>query len=351
MEEQGITLKDLIVKIQEYFWEVIRYWKWVLVITIPFVIFFIYKAFSTPPTYLAELTFMVNEDDGNALGGMSAILGQFGFGGVGGGKNNLDKILELAKSRRIVQEVLFEKISLNNKEDYIANHLIDTYDFHEEWAEDTTGLDGFRFDHDSLPAFSRSGKRALKIMYGKLIGSKDIEGLYKTGYDEVTGIMRLHVKTINESLSIQTTKLLYGRLSKFYVTKTVEKQQQTYNVMKNKVDSLRILMLQKESALAVFKDSNLGLYTKKAQLQESRLMRDIRLYNEMYLVSLKNFEIADFSLRNETPFIQLIDEPIIPLKPDVESKLRSLILGLFLGVFIAVLLIITRKTYYDVMGA
>jgi len=74
IEEDEITLKELILKIKEFFWEVVRNWKWVVLIVIPFVTFFMYKAVSTPVTYEAELTFMVNEDDGGGMGGVSAIL-------------------------------------------------------------------------------------------------------------------------------------------------------------------------------------------------------------------------------------------------------------------------------------
>lgn len=348
VQEDEITLKELILKLKEYFWEVVQNWKWVLIITIPLIVFFLYQAITTPIEYHAELTFMVNEDDGGGIGGVSAILGQIGLGGGRRGKNNLDKILALAKSRNIVQRVVFDSIIIEGKEDFLGNHIIRLYDFHKEWKDDTTGLKDFMFIKDDLS--NRVERRVLKSLYSKIIGGENIEGIFNTKFNEDTGIMEFSTQTVREELSIGLCKILYEYLAEFYVTRTVEKQQQTFDVMLQKVDSVKAVMAAKEYQLANFLDQNRGLYTAKAKRRELELQRDVRLLNEMYAVTLKNFEIADFSLKNKTPFIQLIDEPIGPLTGVVKSKVKSLILGMGLGVIFATILILGRKILKDTMA-
>ena len=56
----------------------------------------------------------------------------------------------------------------------------------------------------------------------------------------------------------------------------------------------------------------------------------------MYGESIKNLEIADFSLKNKTPFIQIIDRPFAPLTPIFKSKLMAIIKGGFLGGFLGI---------------
>lgn len=345
IEEDEITLKELILTIRSYIDELIRNWKLIFVITIPFIIFFFYKAITTPVVYPASLTFMINQDDGGGLGGMSAILGQFGFGGGGRGKNNLDKILELAKSRNIIHKAVFEEIVIESKADYMANHLIRLYDFHEEWQDDTTGLAGFYFSHDSIPGFDRAALSALKRVYSKVVGSENVNGILKTGYAENSAIMHIDVESISEDLSVELCNLLYSHLSDFYIYKTIEKQKQTFDVMFEKVDSIKQVMSETEYSLAKFLDSNRGLLNNKDRLTELRLQRDVRVLNEAYAASLKNFEIADFTLKNKTPFIQLIDKPFAPLRKVKVSKLRSLLMGGILGVILASLFVIIRKIY------
>ena len=350
VEEDEITLKELILKVQEYFWEVVRNLKWVVGIMIPFVVFFVYKAISTPVTYTAELTFMVNEDDGGGMGGMSAILGQIGLGGGSRGKNNLDKILELAKSRNIIQQVIFDTVAINGKEDIMGNHIINLYDYHEKWEEDTTGLKEFLFKEADHFSRTRIHNKVLKALYRRIIGTPEILGFFSKGYSKDTGIMEFTAKTINEDLSIHLCKKVYEKLSTFYVTKTVEKQRQTFDVMLQKVDSVKKEMQGAEYGLANFKDSHAGLFTTKAKLREMQLQRDVQVLNEMYAVSLKNFEIADFTLKNKTPFIQLIDEPLAPLKPEGESVIKNLIIGVFIGGFFSISFIIFRKIYQETMS-
>ncbi|MEL6276275.1 MAG: Wzz/FepE/Etk N-terminal domain-containing protein, partial [Bacteroidota bacterium] len=118
-----ITLKELILKIQEYFWYLWGKKWWIIAAGLIGGAIGFYRAWTTPLTYTAELTFMVNEDDGANAGGVGAILGQFGLGGGATSEYNLDKILALSRSRRIIREVLFDSVEINSEADLIANHI------------------------------------------------------------------------------------------------------------------------------------------------------------------------------------------------------------------------------------
>ncbi len=348
-QAKEFTLKDAIEFVKESFFELLRCWKLIILITLPFVLYFLYSAMTKEPTYRASLTFMVNEDEGSG-GGMSQIFSSFGIPGIAAGKNNLDKILELARSRRIIQNVIFDKVSINSSEDYIANHIINIYDFHEKWEDDTTGLKNYLFEKDSLPLFNRTDNTALKRVHKKIVGSKDVKGLLKTSYTPETGIMEFVMKTENEKLSIEFSKILYHRILEFYVKKTIEKQQQTYDIMRLKLDTILQEMSSAEYQLASFRDRNLGLWSDKDKLREVQLQRDVRVLNERYALMLKNLEIADFTLKNKVPFVQLIDEPIPPIKPEMESKIISILIGGFLGGFLAVVFVIARKIFRDALA-
>ncbi len=350
-KDDEVSLKELLIKIQEFYKEVFNNWKLVILIPIPFILIFLYRAYITPKIYPAELTFMVNENEGNSMGGVNAILGQFGLGGRGGGKSNLDKMLELATSRKIIQNVIFEKSIVEDNMDYLANDIINVYDLHEKWEKDTTGLANFFFpDKIIADSFNKSENKVLKTIYALIVGTKKTEGILNTSFSQETGIMKIKVDSKSEALSIKLSKSVYENLSKFYVEKSVEKQSETYKVVKEKVDSIKFLLAAKEYSLASFKDSNRGLWTTKTRLSELRLQRDVQVLSAMYGESIKNLEIADFTLKNKTPFIQIIDAPIAPIDPVVESKLKAIFLGGFLGGFLIVSFIIMRKIYRDTMA-
>ena len=57
--DDEITLKELILKVQEYWRELWKHWLLIALVAMPFVIYKIYIAYKTPVTYPAKLTFMV----------------------------------------------------------------------------------------------------------------------------------------------------------------------------------------------------------------------------------------------------------------------------------------------------
>ena len=58
-----------------------------------------------------------------------------------------------------------------------------------------------------------------------------------------------------------------------------------------------------------------------------------------------NLELAKVTLRKETPLIQVIDRPILPLEKEKVGKLKSLILGGFLAGFLTVLYLVFSNLY------
>ena len=139
IENDEITLKELILKAKEYIMEIIRYWYIVLLFIVPIASYMFYQVYKAKATYKADLTFSVNTDQGTSLG-LAAALG--GLGELGG-NTKLDKIIEFSKSRRISQTALFRRAVINNVDDYFANHLIRERELHVGWENDTSGLKGF----------------------------------------------------------------------------------------------------------------------------------------------------------------------------------------------------------------
>lgn len=348
-EEDEITLKELILKVQEYYQEVKRNWKLVLYITIPIVLFMVGKAWLAPVTYPAKLTFMVNEDEGGG-GAVSGILGQFGLGG-GGGKYNMDKIVELARSRRIVSAALFQRMEWNGKNDFLANHLIDVYDYHDKWDDPESGLQGFYFQHDSIHGFGRVENTALLSIYGQVVGNPEnnVEGIFSIGYGEETSIFSLTVNSEVEDLSITLAEDMYQELSEYYIEKQTEKQLHTYKVAKAKADSIAELLNRKQYGLLKFEDTQKMLALRTSEASKYQLTRDLTAFAAAYGEALKNVEFADFALKSATPFFQVIDQPIQPIGPSKESILKSLILGGIIGVILGIIFIVGKNIFQQTM--
>ena len=83
IENDEVTLKDFILKIKEFFNEILKNWIWVVIIAIPFMGYMFYQAYKIPDTYPAKLTFMLNEDKGSSIGGLGGLAASLGFGNGG----------------------------------------------------------------------------------------------------------------------------------------------------------------------------------------------------------------------------------------------------------------------------
>lgn len=357
-QDAEISLKEALLAIKEYLTEIKRSIPIILLITLPIVAYQVYKSVNQDWIFNAPLSFMLNEDSGSG-GGISSILGSIGLPLGSKGEDNLDKILELSRSRKISASTVFTKVELDGKEDFLANHLISMLEKKGQWnvkgmfaGEQKYNIDGLRFKHDSLAAFSLVENFGLKELQEHLVGNspRDIRPLIKTDYEEQTGIMTIEASTYNGETSVKLAKTLYDKLSKYYVDQSVEKQELTFKLISEKADSIYQELQSKNYALANFKDSSQGLFARADQLTESRLMLEIQKLGAMYGEATKNLEIADFALKNKTPFIQLIDEPILPIIPYKTPLVKGIILGLFLGVFLGIAFIVTRKMLRDVLN-
>ncbi len=348
-----ITLKDVFLKIGGFWKELYRN-KWTVVgAAFLFASLFLLKSFFKEKTYTASMKFMIEEQTaaGGALGGVASILGQFGFGGrMRGGQHNLEKVLELARSQKIMDEVLLDSVTHNGNTDFLINHFINLYDLREQWEEDTL-LNDINFTHKNIALFRNQENAVLGMIAAMLVGNPEmgVEGLLTIGYGETTGIFYINSRLIDEALAIILTKTLYEKLSEFYVRESTEKQQHTVNLLQTKVDSVLTELGNTEKKLAYLNDKSEGLFRRKDQVYKDQLSRNVQVLTLLYGEVLKNKEASAFLLENKTPFFQTISVPRSPLLSSRNSKIKAILIGSVLGGFLAAVFLIGRKIFREIM--
>jgi hypothetical protein len=187
----------------------------------------------------------------------------------------------------------------------------------------------------------------LMALYGTIIGvpEKPKSGLMTADYNEDTNIMSLGVTTTNEAISLALSQHMFESLSKYYVNKSIEKLQKTYHLVSMKRDSVLGVLKSTEYQLANFRDSHKSLLMRTDQITELRLQRELAALTAMYAEVIKNVEIADFSVKNKTPFIQVIDSPLAPIPPIKLSLIRQLLIGIVIGGLVGSILVVGRMLY------
>lgn len=344
--DKDVSIKEIIQLIKLYSVVILRGWKLALACIMIVAAIFTINALLDTPVYESSLTFMVNEENGSGSGGVSAVLGGFGFPSQG--NQNFKKIEELAHTRRIIHEVILDKFEFQDTLDFVGNHLIKLYDFQKNWVGSI--MEGFSFQGDDFSKLTRLEERALLGLY-RLIAKGNqkagIKALLKTTYDKDTGILTVEATTKKESLSLFLAESLYNNLSAFYIEETIEKPRLSYELFKEASDSIYLVLSQKEIELARVTDASFGVVLSQNQLNRQKLMRDVQILTVMYTESIRNRETAHFILKNSTPFFQVIDPAMGPLSRQKANWLDSLFLGAFVGFFLSALFLIMRKVITD----
>jgi uncharacterized protein involved in exopolysaccharide biosynthesis len=341
VKSEYVSFKELVSGIQSYLDEIKIHKKLLIVCLLICLFLGVYNRWTTKKIFEAEVSFMINEEQ-NAASGLGGTLGQFsGLLGIGA-DINLQKILELAKSRSIAEKVFAAKIKIDEKEDFLANHFIVELEKNHKWIKSSfflpeNPLKGFRFKEFNPEKFNVLENLALKNLHSLFLE------ILSTEVSEKTAIMKLRIQFTQEEVTYQLANKLYDEMSNFYIDKMIEKQRETYNDLKHKTDSLKALIESKQYKLAGIKDSYRSTWLYQEEVPKTILDQEIRMLQMVYGEALKNKEIASFSLETRTPFIQAIDLPIIPLKVMQQSWLKAVVLALFYGLILGGGFIVIRK--------
>jgi uncharacterized protein involved in exopolysaccharide biosynthesis len=77
---------------------------------------------------------------------------------------------------------------------------------------------------------------------------------------------------------------------------------------------------------------------------------DVQANTAILTQLVTQLELSRVSLRKETPLVQLIDRPILPLKKEKLGRLKALVLGGLLAGFLSSLYLLFRKFYRKIVA-
>jgi len=339
-----IQLKDILIKLSEYKTHLLK--KKFIIIGFSFLFFLIgiFNAIYTETKYNAELTFVVEgEKGGGSLGGMSGIASQFGFD-IGGSESatfSQSNILELLKSRGVIVSALMQSSKLNGKEDLLIEHYLELNKMKESWLQDED-FEGVSFHvNKSVAHDSISGVVWASVIENKLIVEME---------SDEANIINLSYSSIDDEFAKSFVETLINEMSKMYITHQTAQANNTLDFLQNRSDSVFAELELAEEDFARIKDINQRIVKASGRLKELQLMRRVEVLNAMYLEIVKNLELSKITLLNQTPIINIIDKPVLPLEEENPSKTLAGLLGGFIGGFLSVCFFIFRKLFKDALS-
>jgi hypothetical protein len=348
--DDEISLKQLILKIQEWWKYLLSKWVVIFIAGVIGGAIGLTYAFFKKPVYKAELSFALqDEKSGGGLGSALGLASQFGIdlgSGSAGGEFSGDNLLELMKSRSMVEKALLTTILINGKNETLAEFYIDFNKLHEGWKGKPEENIHFLPDADRSK-FTLKQDSILGVFHNALITNN----LTVDKLDKKLSIISLKVNSTNELFSKDFTEILAKVVSDFYVQTKTEKSTKNVAILQRQTDSVRRALNGGISGVATSVDNNpnanpaLQILRVPSQRRIVEVQTNTAILNEM----VKNLEMAKMSLLQETPLIQVIDRPILPLDKERLGKLKGLVLGGIIAAFLAILAISVASLFKAIM--
>ena len=313
-------------------------WVFILIVSLFGALLGLYYSIEKKPTYTAVCTFVL--EDAKSSGGLGqygglASLAGINLGDAGGGIFQGDNILELYKSRTMIERALLSDAFINGKKQKLINRYISFNKLREN-----EGLNTIQFDGDP-DKFNRNQDSIITGLVDLFI--RKILSVSKP--DKKLSIIRVSVETTDELFSKFFTEKLVQNVNDFYVQTKTKKSAQNAQILQHQADSVRSILNSSingvASAIDAAPNANPDRVTLRVASQKKQI--DVQANTAIYSEIVKNLELAKISLRQDVPLIQVIDKPVLPLKATKTGKIVSTILCAFLSIILVVIFLLLRR--------
>ena len=345
--DDEISLKELILKIKEWYNFLLTKWKLIVLMgVIGGVIGFTYAIFQKP-IYKASLTFAM-EDEKTGGGGLSSALGLasslgIDLGSSAGGAFAGANLIELMKSRKLVEKTLLSPITVKGKTQSLADYYLEITEAKKGW-EEKPNLKNINFPIDAdREKFTLQQDSILKGLAASLVK----EHLSIAQKDKKISIINIDVNSTDEQFAKAFCETLAKETSEYYVEIKSKKARMNVEILQKQTDSIRAELNGAITGVAAATDNvfNLNSAMNVKRVPSARRQVDVQANTAMLTSLVTNLEMSKMALRKETPLIQIIDRPLFPLEKEKVSKLKSLVLGGFLAGFLTVLYLVFYTLY------
>lgn len=316
----------------------LKKWWWFMIVALLFgTMGFIYASMQKP-MYKSRLTFAL-DDAGNAgAGGFASLASQFGLN-VGGNSDIFsgDNIIEIIKSRRMIERVLLSADTIDNKPVTLIEHYLD--------------ISGKRKDNEKFASvhypvganrnsFGYLQDSVLNVVYVEM--TKNYIDAQKP--DRRLNIFEINITSPEERFSKLMTERLVSETNEYYTELRTKKAKSTLEALENRIEAMKTGLNTNISSRATVKDANMNPVFESSQVPVIQHQAQMEVYSTAYAEIFKNLEVARFQYLNNIPLLQIIDAPEYPMEKIKMSRLKTaLLFALLTNMVLFIMLWITAK--------
>ncbi len=298
-----------------------------------------------PVSYTARTTFVVEESKMGGGSIASALAGQFGLdmGSLAGGSSGIlsgDNVMQLVKSHNLIRKTLLSAYDSTVSKQSLADLYSETKGWKKKWASSSKVGKVVSFPYDGK-TLNRTEDSLLQKITNEIIKSD----LNIAKPDRKLGFFELATTMKDEKLSFLFNQRLLKVATDFYITTKTRRLSNNVKRLQGKADSLAIYLNRKTYSAADADRKLLDANPVYAEPQVSAEIsyRDKLMQATIYGEIVKNLEISRTALIQETPTIQIVDDPEVPLKDNKTDWWLAAFAGATLLAFATAIVVIAVK--------
>jgi len=343
IDNDEISLKELLLKIKEWYSYLLSQWKIIVLAGVIGAGLGLIYSFIKKPVYTATLTFALEDEKSGGIGGLGSLAGSFGLdlGGNGGSVFSGSNLNEFFKSRAMVQRALLSEVTYKDKKISLAEMYFQLNGSRKKWNESEQFKSLVFLPNVDPGTFTRVQDSIMTGVYSTIVNS----ALTVSQKDKKVAITSVEVKSENELFSQYLNEALVQEVCDFYIDTRSKKARENMAILQRQLDSVRGQLNGSISRVAVVNDNtfnlNPALNIRRAPAARSQV--DVQTNTAILTELVKQSELAKVALRKETPLIQVIDRPVLPLTKEKFGKAKGIVLGGILAGFLSVSVLIVKR--------
>ncbi|HET8573169.1 MAG TPA: hypothetical protein VFL76_04790 [Edaphocola sp.] len=348
-----VSLKDVLLSVREWLHYLLLQWKILAIALLVGGLAGIAYSYFSPRKYVAKTTFVLDDDsqNGQALGALAGLSNVLGGGSGDGSLFSGDNIIWLYTSDRMLGKTLLDTVSKDGKKIILVNWLLqidgNLQDADNKLREGDKGYHGFPDKVLNRPQLSRAQGQLLSIAISQ-IRSKYIQ---VSNENNTVGIVGVTFVSRDELFSFAFANKIVALVNDFYINTKTKKEQEQVAVLQKKVDEFNRNMgtSMRHAANAADAVPNANPMLRALQVKPQREIVDVQVNSAIYTTMVQQLEMAKVALAKETPLIQVVDAPALPLGVIHWGYVKAVCLFGIIFVILALMLLICRRVYRNVL--
>lgn len=341
MSKEEVNILQILENLKSYFFILLKKWYLILIISIVGAAIGLTISVFQKPTYIAKLSFALEESE-NKGGGFASLAGSMGIGGLGGESLfNTSNILDFMKMRSLVEKALLTSVEKDKKKLTFAQIYIEENELNLVYKE-LPRLKNISFKvGDDRTKFSLQKDSVLGDLFLRLTTSGELN---VSQPKKESSIIEVVVKSKNEIFSMYFPESMVNVVGDYYIETKTKKAKINVNILQKQVDSVRAELYKSISGVAASNDEVFGLNPAMnvKRLPSATKQVEVQTNSAILAEMVKNLEISKVSLMNQTPLIEIVDRPVLPLEKKKLGKFSGVLIGGILSTLLAIVYVLFK---------